>query len=68
MPKLGSKRTPPGMGRPIYAPVTTWEHIDAVAASRGMSRSEMIVLAVREYLGRTGAPIPIERSNKEDEE
>ncbi len=58
MPPLGHRRAPASHGRPVYATVALWDHIDKVAYKNGMSRSELVVKAVEGYLQGIGEHPP----------
>lgn len=59
MPALGSRTRPPATHRPVYAPMWLWEAIDARAKAEYISRSELVVRVVADFLasGRT-TPAP----------
>lgn len=59
MPPLGQRTRPPARHRPVYAPVSLWDQIDAQAQALGISRSEFVVRAVETYLP-TLSPVPTE--------
>ena len=50
MPPLGAKLRPPAAHHPIYAPVTIWTAIDARARAENLSRSELVVRVVADFL------------------